>query len=300
MMHYPLLHPGDTVELIAPAARCSDEQLSSIKELLISWGLNCIVDPALFGKDLLCANSDVNRFTLLKNALYRPETKAIICVRGGYGSLRLIPELAQLSQPSQSKLLIGMSDITALNLYLMQQWQWPILHAALALDKFSPESIAAVKYFLFNRPSQVQLHGYPLNKAAQKSGMIQAALTGGNLCMVQTSIGTIWQMNAKNKIIFLEEINERGYRIDRMLVHLQQAGLFHDIAAIIFGDFIQGFEPNGSSLIDPVLARFAENCSIPVVQIKGLGHGPTNFPIPLGMESTLKLGISPELSFNDF
>ncbi len=290
MQNLPTLKPGDSVEIIAPASRCSDKDLTNLKGLLESWQLNCIIADNIFGSDLLCANTDEARFKSLKNALKNTKTKAIICARGGYGSMRLIPELAKITPPVSPKLFVGMSDITALNLYLQQQWQWPTLHGALSIDKFSPASIAAVKSILFGEVPHVEFSGSPLNAFAEKNHAIEASVTGGNLCLVQTSIGTAWQMNADNKIILLEEIGERGYRVDRMLEHLHQANIFKDASAIVFGDLLEGKESDGSSLIEPVLKRFAQTCKIPVVKINGVGHGHVNFPVPLGTKAKLQLG----------
>lgn len=290
MRTLPTVTSGDTINLIAPASRCSDKHLTDIKNLLTTWQLNYLVDDDIFGDDLLCANADAARLKSLSNALQHPTTKVILCARGGYGSMRLIPALANLTPPATPKLLIGMSDITALHLYLQQHWRWPGLHGALALDKFSPESIAALKSILFGEVTQVSFTGVALNPLAQQSQTLSSSVTGGNLCIIQNSIGTAWQLNAKNKIILLEEINERGYRIDRMLEHLQQAAIFKEATAIVFGDFIGGNEPNGTSLVPAVLARFAQQCPIPVIQVKGIGHGYTNFPIPLGTAATLQLG----------
>lgn len=290
MQRLPVLKPGDSVEIIAPASRCSDEVLSDLKDLLESWQLNCIIDKTIFGSDLLCANTDEIRFNLLKNALQNSVTKAVICVRGGYGSMRLLPKLSKITPINAPKLFVGMSDITAIHLFLEQQWQWPTIHGALARDKFSPESILSLKSILFGEMEQIELSGLPLNRLAENNKIIEATLTGGNLTLVQTSIGTIWQIDGQNKIIFLEEIGERGYRVDRMLEHLCQATIFKDAAAVVFGDFLAGNEPNGSSLVKPVLERFAENCAIPVAQIEGIGHSRTNFPILLGSLAKLRLG----------
>ena len=278
----PILKIGDRIEIIAPASRCSAEQLNSIINTLTSWGLVCSVNDNLFGDDLLCANSDEARFEALKNALLNPETKAVICARGGYGSLRLIPDLTQVPPPNFAKLFIGMSDITALNLFLQQTWQWPVVHGALAPDKFSQESTDALKSLIFGETEDIKFTGEALNQAAQEKISIQSTLTGGNLSILQASIGTIWQVDGREKIVFIEEVSERGYRIDRMLEHLRQAGIFKDVAAIIFGDFTGGNEPNGSSLINPVLTRFASDFKIPVVKIPGIGHDFINKPLPLG------------------
>lgn len=290
MQILPSLKPNDIVDLIAPASRCTEQRLLEIKELLTSWQLHCRMSDSIFGDDLLCANSDAQRLQHLRYALQNPESKAVICVRGGYGSMRLIPALKALQPPTEAKLFIGMSDITALNLFLLQKWQWPVIHAGLAPDKFSSESLNAVKSLLFAESSNIQFKGRALNQAAQKKLQLEAIMSGGNLCLLQTSIGTDWQLDAAHKIIFIEEVGERGYRVDRMLEHLHQAGLFAKAAAIVFGDFLGGEEPNGSSLIQSVLERFAKTCPFPVIQIQGVGHGYTNLPLIFGTTTILSLG----------
>ena len=296
MKKLPILKQGDFVEIIAPASRCSDSQLNLLKKLLESWQLNCIVKEDIFAEDILCANTDEMRFHHLKNALYHPETKAIICARGGYGSMRLIPKLMELNEPETSKLFVGMSDTTCLQLYLLQQWGWPIIHGAAAPDRFSQESIASLRSLVFGELAEVRFTTTPLNKHAQKNEVIQSSITGGNLAIIQAGIGTSWQLEGGDKIILLEEISERGYRVDRMLEHLQQANIFKNAAAILLGDFLGGNEPDGSSLIEPVLQRFAEHCHIPVLRIAGIGHGPINFPIPCGMVAHLQLGEAAQLT----
>ena len=290
MQKLPKLIPGDSVEIIAPASRCSDHELFQLRELLTSWQLNCIVDENIFGDDILCANTDNHRFNSLRKALFRPETKAIICARGGYGSMRLIPALSEIKPPDSPKLLVGMSDITALNLFLQQKWGWPTLHGALTKGKYSAESIKSVKDILFGEVDHIEFIGIPMNNMATKNATINTSITGGNLCLTQASIGTLWQIDAHDKIVLLEEVGERGYRIDRMLEHLGQANVLQHAAAIVFSDFIDGNEPDGSCKIRAVLERFALNFTAPVVLIKGVGHAHTNLPLPLGTSAELLLG----------
>lgn len=292
----PQLKPGDCVEIIAPASRSSNKRLMALKELLESWRLTCIIHSTIFGEDVLCANTDALRFRSLSNALHNPDVKAIICVRGGYGSMRLIQNLSTLSCPVAPKWFIGMSDITALHLYFGQQWHWPTVLGSLSSDVFSAASIAALKAILFHEIDQTSFHGEALNQAARAERLIHASLTGGNLCLVQASIGTLWQLDGRDKILFLEDIDERGYRVDRMLEHLRQANLLNHVAAIVFGDFLGGDEVNGKNLIQPVLKRFAQQCDMPVIQIKGVGHGHTNFPLMLGTMTALQLGHNIQLT----
>lgn len=297
MILLPTLKAGDSVDIIAPAARCSAEQLTALLTLLDSWQLKCIIADDIFGTDPFCANTDQARSSQLIDALTNTKSKAVICARGGYGSMRLLPQLSKITPPKQMKLFVGMSDITALHLFLQQQWHWPTIHGALAPDRFSPESIAALKVLLMGDTKEVNYTGLiPLNSAAKTNRLIEGSMIGGNLSLVQTSIGTSWQLNGRDKIIFLEDRGERGYRLDRMFQHLIQANIFKDATAILLGDFIEGNEPNGQSFIEIAIQRFAESISIPIVQIKGIGHGDTNFPLPLGTFTTLKLGNEIQLT----
>jgi len=294
VQQFNALKPGDSVEIIAPASRSTDLQLSKIKTLLESWELKCIVSKEIFGNDLLCANTDKIRLKLLISALENPDTKAVICVRGGYGSMRLIPSLAKIIPPS-FKIFVGMSDITSLHLFFDKHWHWPTIHGSFTEDKVSPDSIARLKSILFKENNNIRLVGVPLNDLARNEQLIEGKLIGGNLCLVQSSIGTLWQLDGNDKIILLEEIGERGYKVDRMLEHLRQANILTSAKAIIIGDFLEGFEPDGSSLINQVLERFANECKIPVIKIAGIGHGYNNIPIVLGTKIRLKLGNQIEL-----
>lgn len=282
------LKKSDIIDIIAPSSRGSLDELKDLHDILSSWGLKPRYPSDIFGHDLLCANSDHKRLEHLKNALLAADSKATICVRGGYGVTRLMPEIMTLKYCPQ-KLFIGMSDVTALHIFLQQQLDIPSLHAAINRQRFSEASLKAVKHSLFH-PNEFTIDGTLLNGTSQKKETLKGKIIGGNLSILQTSIGTPWQVNPANKFLFLEEVNERGYRIDRILTHLQQAKVFDKAKAIVLGDFIRGEEKNGSSLVWPVLKRFANQLDIPVVQLKNIGHDFENLPMPLGIELTLTLG----------
>jgi muramoyltetrapeptide carboxypeptidase len=149
-------------------------------------------------------------------------SKAIWAIRGGYGAAKLIPFLDELSPPKTNKLLLGFSDITALHLFLENKWHHASLHCAVINQLINnPELLYELKPILFGEEVQIiydQL--IPLNDLAKLNEIINATITGGNLSIVQTSIATSWQINTENKIIFLEDVGEEGYRIDRMLNQL--------------------------------------------------------------------------------
>lgn len=303
---WQVLREGDIIDVIAPASpRLKNEaSITAIKELLVSWNLVPRIPDDIFGIDLLCANTDAKRFDFLKAALLNTESRAVWCLRGGYGSGRLIPQLANLEVKNPvPKLFIGMSDITALHLFLQRHFHWVTLHGPsvrqVTDNDVAKENIEELKQIMFGRQNVLRYNNLtPLNKQGLKNQLIETCIVGGNFCLIQASIGTLWQVDARNKILFLEEINERGYRVDRMLQHLEQAGIFKDVTAVIFGDFTGGQEPNGTCLIDPVLKRFAESCDFPVLRCPGIGHGKFNRVLPLGTNTQLQLGETASMIVN--
>jgi muramoyltetrapeptide carboxypeptidase len=296
------LNPGDTVDIVAPSSKCHVSVLDKIRLFLSEWGLNCHIPKGLFGDSLLYANSDEMRFEHLKNALLNPGSQAVWCLLGGFGANRLIPLLSQLKPPNHSKPIIGFSDITALHIFIQDQWQWPTIHGPSGyqaiFDKVSQDSLASLKEMLFNPTKQLQYGDIKsLNDLAKQDSIIDAPIIGGNLHLIQASIGTGWQMNAKNKIILIEEYNERAYRIDRILAQLSQTEIFNGAKAILFGDVIDKGEPDGRFLIADVLYEFAEQQTLPVLQISNIGHGFVNKPILLGSPARLTMGALCYLDF---
>ena len=300
---WPLpLKKNETIEIIAPAFGYFPEILDKTKAFLSSWGLHPLIPDDIFGYDILCAQTDEIRFNHLYKALHSEKSRYIWCLRGGYGSTRLLSFLKDISPPPAPKLLIGSSDITALHVFLNQKWGWSSLHASvlksIVMDEVSKASISSLKDLLLGTQTKKKYdHLLPLNNAAFNKQSIDAPIIGGNLTLVESGLGTFWQADAFEKIVFLEEVDERGYRIDRSLVHLSQAGLFENAKAVILGDFMGGEEKDGSSLIEPVLQRFADSLSIPVLKMEGIGHGFVDSPLPLGIPITLETGPNSSLSY---
>lgn len=292
------LQPGAIVDLIAPAGRCPTETLEQVDTLLRHWQLIPRRDPKLLGDDLLCANSDEERFSQLTQALYNPDSSAVWCLRGGYGCTRLIPNLLPIAPPALNKLFIGFSDITTLHLFLQQHWYWQTLHGPsahqVAHGYIDDLSISELKQLIFGQLPQLTFTLAPLNAVTPGCSRsrhdinkrFKSTLIGGTLTLVQASLGTSWQITAKNKILFLEEVNEAPYRVDRMLQHLQQAISLSELTALVFGDFIT--TPSQRTLMDAVLQRFAETLPIPVFSCPGVGHGKTNRSLVFGAPTHLE------------
>ena len=268
-----------TIEVVAPG---SGTDMNAIHDLEALTCLNVNIPQNLVTQDIpLHANLDKQRFLFLKNALLSPSKDTIIwSLRGGYGSARLINSLEKLKKPKTEKLFIGFSDITALHLFLSQKWQWKTIHGAGLADILNkdkdPNNFMEIAEIVSDKTSILRINNIkPLNDLAKKLKKTRGLLTGGNLSIVQSSIGTSWQINTTGKILFFEDINEPGYRIDKMLNHLKQVGIFKNVKGIIFGDFT---DPE-DKLIDMALERFALETKIPVFKTNQFGHGHTNYPL---------------------
>ncbi len=288
------LFKGDIVDIIAPAHGISDRDISKASEYIKSLGLTPNIPDNLIGEDLFHSNSHDMRLEHLKNALTNNESKAIWCIKGGYGTAHLIPNLTEMPKPPNAKLLIGFSDITALHIFLNDKWGWNSLHAPILWqmtgDKISNESAKQLEQLIFGNIKEVSLSLISLNNAIISN--IKSTVTGGNLTILQNSIGTDWQIDTVGKILLIEEVDEEPYKIDRSLLHLKQAGIFNDVRAIIFGDFnYKNKAKEHDAIILELLLNFTELIDAPVFRATGVGHTEINNAIPLGTEATIESNI---------
>jgi muramoyltetrapeptide carboxypeptidase len=285
--------------VVAPGFRCSPEQLEGGIAFLKRQGLIPRVSPDLFGSDLLCANTDAQRFAQLRKALYARDSRAVWGVRGGYGAIRIIQRLQGLKPPAHPKLVIGYSDFTTLHQLLNLFWGWPSLHGPF-LDRLGGTNVRAedrreVEAVLFGGATHsVFANLAPLNAAARRRQVIRGKLTGGNLTVLQSTLGTPLQRRPSG-ILFLEDVGERGYRIDRILEHLRQAGVLRNLKAIVLGTFLGGAEADGSNLGPAVLERFAQTLSVPVLAGIEAGHGQGQRPMFLHTRAELRCGPDAQL-----
>ena len=248
----------------------------------------------LLKKDFVFANTTEKRFYFLQQAL-KSDAKAIWCLRGGSGAQNLLPYLAKLKKPRAPKIFIGLSDISALHIFFNQKWNWPTWHASIFMrltNKNQPLlEKAELQMFLSGKRKQQEFSKLQaLNKAAKKTKKIKGAVVGGNLATLCALLGSPWQPKLKGKILFLEDIGERGYKIERMLTSLENAGVFQGLRAIVLGDFTYCEEANGKDFSGHALKRFAENISIPVLKGIASGHGDLQRLIPFQTKAVLQTG----------
>lgn len=293
---WDVLQKGDIVDIIAPASHSTELKMESGMEWLSTLGLKPRVQEGMINRDAFFAAPLEVQFEQLKNALYS-ESKAIWCLRGGYGSMRLVPLLKKLRPPKKPKLFVGFSDITSLHLYFNQAWGWPTIHgrtiSQLSSELAGTDDRKILKKLIFGEQSDLTFKNLiPMNEAAREMKEIKGKIIGGNLRILQSSLGTDWELKPKGKMLFIEDVSERGYSIDRMLEQMHQAKIIHKgLKALIVGDFTDGQEKDGSDLNQLALERFAARVDYPVLKGLKCGHGSEfNYAIPFYTNSVLTLG----------
>ncbi len=298
-LYYPL-QPDALIEIIAPGSSAPFENLVKGAEVLKSWGLKVQFDENILKPELYLAQSDEYRFKAFKKAMTNPKVKAVWCLRGGYGANRLLPAIEKMQIPKKAKLLVGFSDITSLHQIINQKWKWPSLHASLidrlAQNKLTEENLKELKSSLFNPKHETKFTDLiPVNSAATKKKIVKAQVVGGTLMVVASHVGTPWQIKTQGRILFLEEIAERAYRVDRCLHQLKQAGLFDKVEAVVFGDFTKCEELDGKNLIPETLEKFFSRLKCPVFKGLQAGHGEIQRPLFFNTQTFLTCGSQAQM-----
>ena len=279
----PRLAPGDAIRLVAPSGPVPVEELEA-GALLLARRYRVRYDrAALYEKTGYLAGSDEHRLAELKAAIADPEAKAVMMARGGYGLLRLLPFLEPAFLRANPKPLIGFSDGTALLAYAARAGVASV-HAPVVtqLARLPAEDRDGL-YGLLERPGR----GLLLDRLESGlPGRVAGPLLGGNLEVFSRLVGTPFLPDPVGAILFLEEIGERPYRIDRLLTHLDLSGIFSVVEAVVVGEFKDCDERADSKLVSPTVAEVLEErlgrLAIPVAFGATIGHGERNSALPYG------------------
>ncbi|MEM9077630.1 MAG: LD-carboxypeptidase [Bacteroidota bacterium] len=294
----PYLNPGDTVAIVAPAGilKNREKSISKAMEILSSWGLHAVLGKHLYAKNNHFAGTDEQRAEDFQNAMDDPSVKAIWCARGGYGSMRILDKLDFSRFQENPKWVVGFSDITAFHGKLDQlgiQSVHGMMAAGLELNEElsdeTQENIASLKKTLFGEVLEYKVESSPFNKKGTASGV----LVGGNLSLLQASLQSDANLNTTGKILFIEEIGEYRYSIDRMLYSLKRAGYFDGLAALIVGEISQvktNTTPFGMSNEELILDVIKE-CDFPVLFHFPAGHGDNNRTMIFGENVVLDVRV---------
>lgn len=234
----PYLKTGDTVAIVAPSGilKNRNDEVNRAKKLLESWNLKVVIGKHIYSKDNHFAGTDDERCEDFQYALDNPNIKAIWSARGGYGTVRILDKLDYSKFLKNPKWIIGYSDITALHNQAHTKGVETI-HAIMCVSLTEnlteiKESVATFKAAIFGKPLSYTLKGSTYNRIGNAKGQ----LVGGNLTMLHTMLGSNTSINIDDKILFIEEIGEYKYHIDRMLQSLKRAGYFKNCKGVIVGD----------------------------------------------------------------
>jgi len=292
----PYLKAGDTVAIVAPSGilKHREREINQAVALLKSWGLHAIVGKHVFNKAHHFAGTDEERCEDLQNAMDDPKISAIWCARGGYGTVRILDQLDYTKFKKKPKWVIGYSDITALHNQLHNEGIQS-LHALMcvSLTKDISEVKASVETFkstLFGSPVNYTLEGSTYNRIGEASGQ----LVGGNLTILHTMLGSKTSIDTSGKILFIEEIGEYKYHIDRMLQSLKRAGYFENCKGVIVGDMSRMRKNTtlwGTSIEQLILDALAEY-DFPITFNMPAGHEKDNRALVFGKEIQLTVGSS--------
>ena len=271
-----LLRPRDTVHVVAPAGPF-DRPTFEAGLALIAQRYSPQYDSDLFESHRYLAGDDRRRRDELSRALLDSRARALFCARGGYGAMRLLPDLPLADMAST--MLVGFSDITVLHLALQAHGRVSIHGPVLTQFGKQPPDVQERLFRLLESPEPPP----PLTgSATYVPGTAEGPLLGGNLSLVTRLLGTPFMPSLDGAILLLEDIGERPYRLDRMWTHLRLAGVFERVRGIVLGDFTECEEKNASYTSADVLRSLAEETGLPCAAGFPIGHGTLNYPVPLG------------------
>ena len=287
------LKKGDTVAIVAPSGVLKNYNgyILKAKELLKSWELEVVIGENVFNDNGHFAGTDNQRSADFQLALDDKAIKAIWCARGGYGAMRVIDNLNFEKYKENPKWIIGYSDITAIHNDLHNNKSESI-HGIMCkslekIDVDNNESISLLKKTLFGEKLSYTIEGNNYNIEGNSNGQ----LIGGNLTLLHCLLGSESSIDTDGKILFIEDLGEYLYHIDRMLISLKRAGYFDNCKGLIVGDFTdmrKNTTPFGRDLKELILDIVREY-GFPVSFGFPAGHGEKNYPMILGREIDLKV-----------
>ena len=294
MIHPPHLQPGDRVAIVAPARKIAPREIEPAVRLLRSWQLDVVLPEHLFDSDNQFAGPDDIRALTLQQQLDDPTIRAILCARGGYGTARIIDQLDFTHFIQSPKWIIGYSDITVLHSHIHSTLGIATLHATMPInipldaDRKTYPATETLRQVLFgiSLPIHYPLPSHPLNRP----GNAQGQLVGGNLSILYSLCGSPSDLDTDGKILFIEDLDEYLYHIDRMITNLKRCGHLAHLAALVVGqmsDMHDNTIPFGATA-EQIILRAVEEYQYPVCFNFPAGHnGLENRALVMGASASL-------------
>ena len=283
---------GDTIGLITPSGVLRKEGVieGAVREIQ-RMGFKVKVGKSCDQRYGYLAGTDEQRAADINAMFLDDEVDAIICIRGGYGAMRILDMIDFEAIRKHPKIFVGFSDITALHIALLKECDLATFHGPMAfgwgenpLDDFSREYL--YKALMEDAPMGELRNPPEYPKQTVNPGVAEGQLVGGNLTLIATSLGTPWQLDTKGKILFIEDVGERTYCLDRMLTHMRLGGMFDDCAGVVFGDFSDcPIEyPEFGCTLEEIIRDVVAPCGKPIFTGLRCGHCTPKLTLPFGVK----------------
>ncbi len=286
-----MLRPGDTVRLVSPAGPPPPEAVKRGEELFTGWGLDVEYAPHALDSYGYLAAPDADRLDDLNNALGDPSVRAVICTRGGYGVQHIVDGVDVQAVREDPKPVVGFSDITGLQLWLWQHAGLATVHGPMAAwrdDRTGPGSAESLRAALLST-DQITVTRDPGQPAAdvEVPGTASGTLLGGNVSLLAAAAGCRELPGLRGAIVFLEDVGEAPYRLDRMLTQLRRSGAFDGVAGFALGQWTDCDGDPGTWTVSEMLHDRLGDLGVPILGGLPLGHGDGQLTIPLGVPATI-------------
>ncbi len=288
MLQPEFLKKGDTIAIVSTARKVSKEELKPALKILKNWGLQIVLGKTIEAEENQFAGSDELRASDFQQMLDNPKIKAIWCARGGYGTVRMIDLLDFTEFKKHPKWIIGYSDVTVLHSHI-HTLGIATLHAQMpvAIETKTEASVNSIYKTLFGKEYSLTIPSNKNNRIGKASG----ELVGGNLSILYSLCGSVSAINTDEKILFIEDLDEYLYHIDRMLQNLKRNGMFENLKGLIIGGMTQMHDneiPFGKTAKEIIL-DVCKDYNYPIAFNFPAGHLEDNQALVLGREVVLKV-----------
>lgn len=275
---YP--HPlksGDTIAIVSPAGAVDPDYVEGTVEVFQKQGWNVEVSPHALGRNGSFSGTCDERLADITSALTDPRVRAVVCSRGGYGAVQLLDSLMKLDLKTDPKWLVGFSDISALHALMLTQGIASV-HGPMAKDISRGPGLPHVDALMrLLTGERAAMHFAP--SGYNRQGWARGTIAGGNLAVLTGLMGTPYEIFKPGTILFVEDIAEPVYKVERMLYQLKLAGILDNIAGLIVGNFTDYRPALGYTNMEEMVQRMVRNYSFPVAMGAPVGHIDTNMPL---------------------
>jgi muramoyltetrapeptide carboxypeptidase len=291
----PYLKKGDKIGIVAYARKISKEQLQDAEKLFGNWGVEIVYGKNLFKEDHQFSGTDEERAEDLQAMLDDENIKAVISARGGYGTIRIIDKIDFAKFRKHPKWVIGYSDITVLHSHI-HNFGIETLHSTMPINFcLNDEANETLRKALFGEALSYEIVSHPLNR----SGNAEGELVGGNLSLLYALTGSISDIDTTDKILFIEDLDEYLYHVDRMMINLKRSGKLSGLAGLIIGgmtDMKDNAVPFGKTA-EEIICDAVKEYDYPVCFNFPAGHVDRNLAIIMGRKVKLEVDNGSKLYF---